>query len=79
MMPFISQTPTMGGTPTAIVYNLPIISGDQEGQQLRDVLEAIKNNQAPQVDKVHPLTHIWNQIDALNELGKNWGGRSCSS
>lgn len=74
MISLIPQTPTTSGTPAAIVYNLPSISRDKEGQLLREMLEAIRNNHVPQVDKIHPLTYTWNQIDALHDLEENWGG-----
>jgi len=37
-------------------------------------LEAIKDNQTPLVDNTHSLMPIWNQFDALCDLGENWGG-----
>lgn len=74
MISLIPQTPTTSGTPPAIVYNLPFTSGDHEGQQLRDMFIALRYNLSPQVDKMHPLTYTWNQIDALHDLEENWGG-----
>ena len=79
MISLISQTPTTYPTPTAVVYNLPPQSRDKEGRQLRDMLEAIQNNQAPQIDKTHPLSNVWEQIDALHDLKENWGGCSVAA
>ncbi len=74
MIGLISQTPTTGSTPPAVVYNLPLRPRDSEGPQLGDVLKAIRNNQVARPDKTHPLADTRGQIDALHDLGENWGG-----
>ena len=74
MIGFISQSPTVGPTPAAVVYNLPPPGRDREGQQLRSMFEAIHRNQVVQPDKVYPLLNTVNCIDALHDLSENWGG-----
>ena len=74
MIMLISQTPTIGLTPTAVVYNQPLPSHDRAGQQLGEIFNAIRNNQVAQSDKVDPLSDIMQQINSLRELNENWGG-----